>query len=42
LLDWVFSVVRTHVFYLTVWFQKERFEALLAVNFMELISFPWS
>jgi hypothetical protein len=42
LLDWVFSVVRTHVFYLTVWFQRERFEALLAVNFMELIFFPWS
>jgi hypothetical protein len=42
LLDWVFSVVRTHVFYLTVWFQRERFEALLAVNFMELVFFPWS
>jgi hypothetical protein len=38
----VFSVVRTHVFYLTVWFQRERFEALLAANFMELVFFPWS
>jgi hypothetical protein len=42
LLDWVFSVMRTHIFYLTVWFQRERFEALLAVNFMELVFFPWS
>jgi hypothetical protein len=37
----VFSVERTHVFYLTVWFQRERFEALLAVNIMELVFFPW-
>jgi hypothetical protein len=29
----VFLVVRIHVFYLAVWFQRERFEALLAVNF---------
>jgi hypothetical protein len=42
LLDWVFSVVRTHVFYLTIWFQRECFEALLTVNFMELVFFPWS
>ena len=33
--EWVLLVVRTYVFYLTVWFQRERFEALLAVNIME-------
>jgi hypothetical protein len=42
LLDLVYSVVHTYVFYLTVWFQRERFEALLAINFMELVFFPWS
>jgi hypothetical protein len=26
-------------FYLAVWFQRERFEALLAVNIMKLFSF---
>ena len=30
-----YSIVRTRVFSLTVWFQRERFEALLAVNIME-------
>ena len=30
-----YSIVRTRVFSLTVWFQSERFEALLAVNIME-------
>lgn len=30
-----YSIVRTRVFSLTVWFQRERFEALPAVNIME-------
>ena len=30
-----YSIVRTHVFSLTVWFQRERFEALLVVTIME-------
>jgi hypothetical protein len=30
--------VRIHVFSLTVWFQRERFEALLAVNIVEHVS----
>ena len=29
------------MFYLAVWFQRERFEALLDVNIMELVFFPW-
>jgi hypothetical protein len=28
------SVVRTHIFYLTVWFQKKRYETLLVVTNM--------
>jgi hypothetical protein len=31
-----------HIFYLTVWFLRERFKALLAVNIMEVVFFPWS
>jgi hypothetical protein len=34
-------VVRTHVFYLTVWFQRERCEALLAVAIMWHDLVPW-
>jgi hypothetical protein len=34
------SVVRTRVFSLTVWFQRERVEALLAVNIMEHVLVP--
>jgi hypothetical protein len=34
-------VVRAHVFYLTVWFQRECCEALLAVTIMWHDLVPW-
>jgi hypothetical protein len=35
LLDWVVFVHAHPCFYLTIWFQREHFEALLVVNIME-------
>jgi hypothetical protein len=35
------SVVHSHVFSLTVWFQRERIEALLVVNIMGHVLVPW-
>jgi hypothetical protein len=34
-------VVRAHVFYLTVWFQRERCKTLLAVTIMWHDLVPW-
>jgi hypothetical protein len=34
------SVERTHVFP-TVWFERERWEALLAITVMGMLSLPW-
>jgi hypothetical protein len=34
-------VVHAHVFYLTIWFQRERCEALLAVTIMWHDLVPW-
>jgi hypothetical protein len=35
------SIMRTHIFSLTVWFQRKRIEALLAVNIMGHVLVPW-
>jgi hypothetical protein len=34
-------IVRTHIFYLAVWFQRERIEALLAADIMGHVLVPW-